>query len=316
MARRRLNVLTWHVHGNYLHYLSHAPHDFHLVRDDSRGAGYSGLSGSLPWRGNLHDAPVGTLDARRFDCVLYQSRDAWQDRLLGHSGPLLRDLPRVYLEHDPPPDPTDSLHVVQDPNALLVHVTPFNALMWDHGVTPHRVIEHGVVLLDDVRADFELPRGIVVVNEMRRRGRRVGRDLFELARREIALELVGIDAESCGGLGEIGNTRLPAFMARHRFLFNPIRYTSLGLAVIEAMLVGLPVVALATTEMATVIEDGVSGFIDTRPTRLVAGMRSLIEDRALAARMGEAARRFALERFDIGRFARDWDETLRTAAGR
>lgn len=28
MSRKRLRVLTWHVHGNYLYYLSQAPHDF------------------------------------------------------------------------------------------------------------------------------------------------------------------------------------------------------------------------------------------------------------------------------------------------
>ena len=28
---RRLRVLTWHVHGNYLWYLTQAPHDFWLV---------------------------------------------------------------------------------------------------------------------------------------------------------------------------------------------------------------------------------------------------------------------------------------------
>lgn len=45
-------------------------------------------------------------------------------------------------------------------------------------------------------------------------------------------------------------TRAP-FAARYRFLFNPIRYTSLGLAVIEAMMIGMPVVALGTTDMVS-----------------------------------------------------------------
>ncbi|RPJ39612.1 MAG: glycosyltransferase family 1 protein, partial [Chloroflexi bacterium] len=29
-SSRRKRVLTWHVHGNYLYYLTQAPHDFFL----------------------------------------------------------------------------------------------------------------------------------------------------------------------------------------------------------------------------------------------------------------------------------------------
>ena len=34
--KRRLRILTWHVHGNYLYYLTQVPHDFYLVNDASR----------------------------------------------------------------------------------------------------------------------------------------------------------------------------------------------------------------------------------------------------------------------------------------
>jgi len=45
-------------------------------------------------------------------------------------------------------------------------------------------------------------------------------------------------------------------------------------------------------------------------------MRELLADRNLARRLGEGARRFARERFDIRRFARDWDAAIRDVAGR
>jgi glycosyltransferase involved in cell wall biosynthesis len=104
-------------------------------------------------------------------------------------------------------------------------------------------------------------------------------------------------------------------MAAHRFFFNPIRYTSLGLAVIEAMLVGLPIVGLATTELVTVIRNGENGFIDTRLERLVEAMRRLLADPREAGRLGEAARATALERFGIERFVADWERALRRVAG-
>ena len=102
----------------------------------------------------------------------------------------------------------------------------------------------------------------------------------------------------------------PQRMAQHRFFFNPIRYTSLGLAIIEAMLVGLPVVGLATTELVTVIENGRNGFTDTRLEPLVDVMRTLIAEPGLARELGQAARRTAEERFAIERFIADWNDVL------
>ena len=137
----------------------------------------------------------------------------------------------------------------------------------------------------------ELDRGIVVVNHLKRRGRRLGVDVFERVRDEVPLDLVGMDSESLGGLGEVAPSELARFASRYRFFFNPIRYTSLGLAVIEAMMIGLPVVGLATTELATVIENGVSGFIGTDPGRLIEPMSDLLTDRRAAGRLGENAQR-------------------------
>ena len=44
-------------------------------------------------------------------------------------------------------------------------------------------------------------------------------------------------------------------------------------------------------------------------------MRALLDDPAEARRLGEGARRTALERFNIDRFARDWDEAFRLVTG-
>jgi glycosyltransferase involved in cell wall biosynthesis len=173
------------------------------------------------------------------------------------------------------------------------------------------VIEHGVRIPAGVAYRGELARGLVAINHLSRRGRRLGADLFRQARAQLPLELIGMGAQAMGGLGEIEHAALPAFAARYRFLFSPIRYGSLGLAVIEAMMVGMPVVALATAEMATVIGNGESGYIDTDPARLLDGMRELLRDPGLAHQLGANARRRAQQRFGIERFSADWDAALR-----
>jgi hypothetical protein len=310
-SSRRLRVLTWHVHGNYLYYLTQAHHEFYLVTKPGNPAGYAGKTGVLPWGDNVHEVAADEVAKQQFDVILFQHRTQWDDDRLNLLTDAQRRLPRVYIEHDPPQENAfEQRHWVDDANTLLVHVTHFNNLMWDSNKTPTRVIEHGVVVPPGVRYTGELERGIVVINHIRQRGRRLGSDVFAEARARVKLDLVGMDAGSASGLGEIGNLDLAAFSARYRFFFNPIRWTSLGLAIVEAMTIGMPIIGLATTELATVIRNGESGYVDTNVETLIDAMQHLLRDPEEARRLGEGARKVALERFHIDRFVSDWDRTL------
>ena len=313
---RPLRVLTWHVHGNYMWYLSLTGHEFFLPYTNDRAAPYGGRGDTFPFPDNVHEVHVDDVRELDVDCVVFQSHRQWLVDQYEVLSDAQRARPRLFIEHDPPREnPTDPRHPVHDPDVMLVHVTHFNDLMWDSGRTPTTVIEHGVVVPGDVRYTGELDRGIVVVNCLARRGRRLGADVFERVRVDIPLDLVGMEAHAAGGIGEVAPTELAAFEARYRFFFNPIRYTSLGLAVCEAMMLGMPIVGLATTEMTTVVENGVSGFVDTDMSRLVDHMRELLAFPAEAKRLGEGARRVALERFSIDRFTRDWNRVLTDVVG-
>jgi glycosyltransferase involved in cell wall biosynthesis len=312
---RPLKILTWHTHGTYLYYLTRAPHEFYVLSKPGRPPGYAGRAGHWPWGDNVHDLPAAVADRQEIDCIVFQDDPQYfedQYELLSSSQ---RRLPKIYLEHDPPRDhPTDTLHPADSDDVLIVHVTPFNALMWDHARSATRVIEHGVVPHDDVTYRGDVERGIVAVNHLRRRGRRLGFDVFERVRRQVPLDLVGMGAEEADGLGEVRHDQLFELAARYRFFFNPIRYTSLGLAVIEAMMIGLPIVGLATTEMATTIENDRSGYVDTNLDKLIERMEYLLREPAEAKRLGENARRYANERFHISRFVADWNAAFAEVA--
>ncbi|MCM5679484.1 glycosyltransferase family 4 protein [Schlegelella sp. S2-27] len=319
MPPRRLKILTWHVHGNYLYYLTQVPHDFYLVTDTERSPHHTGRSGTLPWGDNVFEAHVEQIRDMAFDVILFQSRDAWEREQHELLSPAQLSLPRVYLEHDPPQEhPTNTKHWVQDRGVMLVHCTHFNALMWDSGVTPTCVVEHGVKPMAPASYRGDKAEGIVVVNNLKRRGRRLGLDVYLQAREAVPLSLVGmgsLELADAGGLGEVENHRLAEVVSQYRFFFNPIRYTSLGLSIIEAMMAGVPVVGLATTELVTVIRNGGSGFVDTRVPVLVDAMQQLIAQPSLAQAWGKEGQRVAHERFGIERFVRDWVAVLATVAG-
>lgn len=311
---RRLRILTWHVHGNYLYSLGHLPHEIYVPVSTGGEPGYGPLGDRIPWGGNMHELAPQELQRYEFDCIIYQSRSNWEDgqRLLT---PSQRRLPCVYLEHNPPePHAAESRHLFAHERGMLVHVTTYNALMWDNGDTPWRVVEHGVAPPVVQPPAETLARGIVVVNHLHRRGRRLGADLFTQARRTLALDLIGMESERLRGLGEIPNMEVAAFMARYRYFFSPVRYGSLSLALIEAMMAGLPVVGVGTTALPGVVSNGVDGYVDTDMRRLMDVMRTLATDEAMARQWGLAAQSMARRRFGIERFVDDWNTLLQELA--
>jgi glycosyltransferase involved in cell wall biosynthesis len=312
----RLKILTWHIHGSYLYYLTQTPCEFYLPFKEGKEEGYGGRSGSIPWGSNVHNIPADLVKDLEIDCILFQSKKNYQVDQYEILSEDQRRLPKIYLEHDPPREiPTETCHVVDDPQVLLIHVTDFNNLMWSNNNTPSSVIQHGVLVPENIKYTGELEKGIVVINGMAKRGRRLGLDIFEKVRKEIPLDIAGIGSDEIGGLGEIPMPELHSFISKYRFFFNPIRYTSLGLAVCEAMMVGMPIIGLATTEMPIAVENHISGFIHTNVEFLIGKMKLLLEDRGKALELSEGAKASAVKKFNIARFTQDWIKAFHYATG-
>jgi glycosyltransferase involved in cell wall biosynthesis len=83
----------------------------------------------------------------------------------------------------------------------------------------------------------------------------------------------------------------------------------LGLSLLEAMHLGMPVVALGTTAAPETVPP-VAGTVSTRVDDLVDAVRAYVTDRELAHAHGLAARAAALRDHGLDRFLRDWDLLL------
>jgi hypothetical protein len=309
---RPLNILIWHVHGSYLYYLTQAPHHFYLPSKPDRKGDYIGRWGHIPWGENVHDVPVDEVKDLDLDVIIFQLPHQYTNEQYLILSDEQRRLPKIYLQHDPPDaHPTESKHLVDDPNVLVVHVTPYNQLMWDSGRSPTCVIEHGVVVPKNIQYTGELRKGLAVINHLKQRGRKLGRDIYENVVNRLPVNLVGMAAEEMpGGIKEVKHKELFAFESHFRFFFNPIRYSSMPLALCEAMMIGMPVVAVATTEISMAIHNGINGYVDTRVDVLIKHMEELLNDYEQARTLGKNARIYAMERFGIQRFIRDWNNAL------
>jgi glycosyltransferase involved in cell wall biosynthesis len=195
----------------------------------------------------------------------------------------------------------------------VVHVTHFNALFWDTGSTATRVIEHGIVD-PGYRYTGELPRAVVAINEPVRRGRVTGTDLLPRLNGEVPLDVFGMGADEIGGIDDVPQGRLHDELARRRVYLHPIRWTSLGLTLLEAMHLGLPIVALATTEVAEAVPPA-AGVVSNRVDELRRALREFVADPERARESGRAAREAARKRYGLERFLADWDQVFEEVAG-
>jgi hypothetical protein len=307
-----MRILIWHVHGSWTTAFVHGQHEYLVPVLPDRGPDGRGRADTWEWPASVVEVTPARLAGEHVDVVVLQrprELDGLAERWLGGRRPG-RDVPAVYLEHNAPQGRINELrHPAADRRDLtVVHVTHFNALFWDTGATPTRVIEHGVVD-PGYRYTGELPRAAVVINEAARRARVTGTDLLAALGAAVPLDLFGMDAACLGGQENPPQAELHAAMARRRVYLHPIRWTSLGLALIEAMHLGMPVVALATTEVPEAVPPE-AGVISTRLDTLVAALRRLVDDPEQARAMGKAARETALARYGLARFLADWDRLL------
>ena len=308
---RRLKILIWHIHGSYLNTLARLEHDWYLPTKPDRPEGYGGRGPTFDLPDYMREVPTEEVHKLDLDLIIYQTPKNYFEDAPEILSSEQRALPKIYLEHNTPkPHATDTRHPIDDPNVLLVHVTHYNRLMWDNGRTPITVIEHSVAIDPTATYRGTLERGVTVVNGMQKRPRITGYDLFQQAQAVLPLDAIGMQTEEFGGLGDIPYRSLHQRMADYRFLFSPIRYTSLPLAVIEAMTIGMPVVALATTELPTVIEHGKSGYISCDPDVLIENMHYLLTHPREAQEMGAYAQSVARDRFGLERFKRDWNSAF------
>ncbi|WP_449066103.1 glycosyltransferase [Planomonospora algeriensis] len=318
-----MRILLWHVHGSWTTSFVHGAHDYLVPLTPGRGPDGRGRARTFPWPEAVREVPADLLRGEEVDLVVLQRpheielAERWLGRRPG------RDVPAVYVEHN---TPKGEVPVTRHPLAgrddvPLVHVTHFNALFWDNGRAPVRVIEHGVLDPGPLYTG-ELPRAAVVVNEPVRRTRVAGTDLLPRFAEEAPLDVFGMQVTGLAGhlgipLGafeDLPQAAMHAELARRRVYLHPYRWTSLGLSLIEAMMIGMPVVALAATEAVEAVPPE-AGVVSTRISVLAAALEAFTGEPELARQVGKHARAAALARYGLPRFLADWDRLLGEAAG-
>ncbi|MEU6411865.1 glycosyltransferase [Microbispora sp. NPDC046933] len=311
-----MKIMVWHVHGSWTTSFVHGGHDYLVPLTPDRGPDGRGRADTYPWPDSVREVPYDRLAGEDVDVVVYQ-----RPHEIGLAREWLgRDVPGVYVEHNTPAgDVPKTRHPLADRADIpLVHVTHFNDLFWDSGRAPTHVIEHGV-LDPGYLYTGELARAGVVVNEPIRRWRVAGTDLLPTFAATAPLDVfgmkvtnlpskLGLDGEM-EAFEDLPQAAMHAELARRRVYLHPYRWTSLGLSLIEAMMIGMPVVALATTEAVEAVPPE-AGVVSTKLPTLLRALDRFANEPELAVQAGKAARAAALARYNLDRFLADWDRLL------
>ena len=312
-----MRILLWHVHGSWTTSFVQGDHTYLLPTLPDRGPHGRGRAETWDWPSNAVEVAPGEAAEADVDVVLLQRTeelDVLAEAWLGGRRPG-RDVPAVYVEHNAPQGRVnDMVHPCAARDDIHVaHVTHFNRLFWDTGRAPTTVIEHGIVDPGH-RYTGELPRAAAMANEPARRARVTGTDLLPRFGELVPVDLYGLGTEEVGGHGNVVQERLHDVIAQRRLYIHPYRWTSLGLALLEAMHLGMPVVAFDTTEASEAIPDG-AGVVSNRWDVLERGIRELVADPDRAREMGSAARDAVRARYGLERFLGDWDRLLKEVVG-
>ncbi|WP_410578513.1 glycosyltransferase [Amycolatopsis sp. lyj-108] len=310
-----LRILLWHVHGSWTESFVRGGHRCYLPLLAEGGPWGRGLSGR-EWL-SAEEVPADELEDLDIDVVILQRPEEvhlaarWLRRRPG------KEVPAVHVEHNTPREhAATTRHPLADrADIQLVHVTHFNDLMWDSGLAPTVVIPHGIPDPGE-RYTGELPHGVALINEPARRGRITGSDLLATFADIAPVDLYGIGSEDLDGRhpalrpgGDLRSRELHAEAARRRVYLHTARWTSLGLSLLEAMHLGMPVVALATTEAVLAVPSD-AGAVSTDVDALAKAYRELIHEPDFAVLAGKSTRKYALSHYGLDAFLERWDTLL------
>jgi hypothetical protein len=285
-------------------------HDYFVPVVPDRGPDGRGRAQTWNWPESVRELSPNELGDLRPDVVVLQRPHefALTREWLGLTPGV--DVPAFYVEHNAPQGQINAMRhpAAEWDGVQVVHVTHFNDLFWDCGNRPTHVIEHGIVD-PGYRYTGEVASCAVVINEPQRRARVTGTDLLGRFESDVPIELFGMGAGARGGYENLPQHELHRELARRRVYLHPIRWTSLGLSLIEAMHLGMPVVALATTEVPEAVPPD-AGIVSTNVRTLVESLKALLDDPARCTEIGRNARAHARERYGLERFLADWDHLL------
>jgi len=181
-----------------------------------------------------------------------------------------------------------------------VATSMFKGESWDF---TEDIVYFGINVDDYLQYSGEKAAGLRICNFIDSRRKILLWDLHEKAFSGIPVRIVGHNPNMLGVKAAKNWDDLKSILQSHRFYIHtadPRFEAGLNMAMAEAMAAGLPIIS--NRHPTSPIKHGVSGFLSDKPKELRNYAKMFLEDRKLAALMGQQARKTIIQRFSLDRF--------------
>ena len=194
---------------------------------------------------------------------------------------------------------------------FAIAISRTKAKSW--GVT-HTVVQNSVNQEEYLPHVGDVASGIRVANHITSKRDFLAWDFHQQALSGLPVRIVGHNPDMPGVQAATDWNHLKRMLASHRFIVHtadPRYEDGYNMAVLEGMAAGLPV--LTNAHPTTLVQHGVSGFVAQTPAEMRQQAQRLLDDEALAERMGEAAREQVQRSHGPDRFRVEFTRAVREA---
>ena len=306
---RKIRILTWPTHEGYstsLGYLTNV--EFHLIHQPN-GKRWDFHTRKLPDNHYLYFIdPKEFRGECEFDFILAQEKTYQLPQALN-----LRDqlgIPVISLNHtEPYPNlSVKRLKKLQDMRGdINIYITEHNKKTWNDpdGI----VINHGIDPNIFCGYIGDNQDAVTMVNHFKNRNVFCGWDIWDTIRKEINCTLIGENPGMSESINDV--TQLVNRLAQSRVYLNTSTLSPCPLSLLEAAMIGMPIVSTAYQEIPNIFEHGVNAFLSNDTNELIKYCLDLFSDKNLAITMGNNARNLMIEKFSIEKFISNWNNILK-----
>lgn len=327
MQDKRLKIFTWNVHGTYMNNLVRTGHDFYIPIKPGRPYNYDGKTPGYKWPKNAHEIKVKQIKDFQYDLIILQTpQQAVEEQNLVLTKKQ-RKVPKILIVHAPfKRDPKEYFKDKEKKKMMvkirdkilptidvIVHVSKHGLKQWNRAFPnaklKSKVIYH-CIEIPNINWKGNIKKAVTAINNLPERIE-CGPDIWQKVSKKVPVVLFGGNSEKFGGKGPIANNKLKNELSKYRVYFNPTTASSLPMAMLEAMSIGLSVVTTATTDIPNIIKNGVDGFISNNPDVLSDRINLLIKNKNLAQKLGSKAKEIIKKQFSSERFIEEWNKLFK-----
>lgn len=183
---------------------------------------------------------------------------------------------------------------------------------WWFGKQEAKVIEHGIDTEEFCPSDIKREGGLSVVNDFKNRGNILGFEQWKYIVKDLPIKLLGATPGLSRPAASI--KELVEHYQSTLVFINTSIYSPIPMSVLEAAACGCAIVSTATCAIPDIFTHGKNALLSNDPTELRYYFEKCLQEPEWAIEIGMAARKLIEERFNLGRFAKEWNETFEEAS--